>query len=237
MNTTVFSELKINCTNCKLKQLCIPRGLSKTDVDNLSVLVQNNTLVHKGDFLYRQGDGFNGLIAINTGSAKLITIDNQGVESLINLILPGELIGFDGVASNVHQCSAQALETINYCRLTSDNLDTLCDKFPRLLRELFSLSCDAITDIQRSPNLIHQNAQKKLAHFFLHLSERLTQRGFSATQFNLTLNRQELALLLKLTPETISRLFNQLQKDHVIRVNGKSIEITDLQLLKSLANQ
>jgi CRP/FNR family transcriptional regulator len=216
MNNTVFSELKINCTNCKLKQLCIPRGLSKHDIDNLSTLVQNSTLIHKGEYLYRQGDSFNGLIAINTGSAKLISVDSQGGENLINLILPGELIGFDGVAGSFHQCSARALETVNYCRLTPDNLDILCEQ---------------------SPHLMHQNAPKKLAHFFLNLSERLTQRGFSATQFNLTLNRQELALLLKLTPETISRLFNQLQKEHIIRVKGKSIEITDLQQLKSLASQ
>ncbi len=237
MNNTVFSEIKINCNNCKLKQLCIPRGLSKHDIDNLSTLVQNSTLIHKGEYLYRQGDSFNGLIAINTGSAKLISVDSQGGENLINLILPGELIGFDGVAGSFHQCSARALETVNYCRLTPDNLDILCEQFPRLLRELFSLSCESITDIQQSPHLMHQNAPKKLAHFFLNLSERLTQRGFSATQFNLTLNRQELALLLKLTPETISRLFNQLQKEHIIRVKGKSIEITDLQQLKSLASQ
>ncbi|MBT4598636.1 MAG: Crp/Fnr family transcriptional regulator, partial [Methylococcales bacterium] len=55
---SVLANLKIDCTNCRLQHLCIPRGLSKQDIQNLSDLVQNDTLVHKGDFIYRQGDDF-----------------------------------------------------------------------------------------------------------------------------------------------------------------------------------
>ncbi|MBT4347265.1 MAG: Crp/Fnr family transcriptional regulator, partial [Methylococcales bacterium] len=77
---SVLANLKIDCTNCRLQHLCIPRGLSKQDIQNLSDLVQNDTLVHKGDFIYRQGDDFYGLIAISAGSAKMLSTDSEGNE-------------------------------------------------------------------------------------------------------------------------------------------------------------
>lgn len=232
----VLADLKIDCTNCKLQHLCIPRGLSKHDIQNLSDLVQNNTLVHKGDFIYHQGDGFYGLIVINAGSAKILSTDSEGNENLSNLVLPGELFGFDGVPTNTHQYSAIALETVNYCKLNPDKLDILCEQFPSLLREIFSHSCEAITESHTNPSHKNQAASKKLAQFLLNLSDRLTSRGFSAAEFNLTLSRQDLALHLNLTPETISRLFSKLQKEKIISVTGKNIKIVNNDKLQSVAN-
>jgi len=234
---SVLANLKIDCTNCRLQHLCIPRGLSKQDIQSLSDLVQNDTLVHKGDFIYRQGDDFYGLIAISAGSAKMLSTDSEGNENLTNLVLPGELIGFDGVATKAHQCSAVALETVNYCKLNPAELDVLCNQFPSLLRELFSHSCEAITESQRNPGHKNQAASKKLAQFLLALSNRLMSRGFSATEFNLTLNRQDLALYLNLTPETISRLFSKLHKEKIISVTGKNIQIVNSEKLKIIATE
>jgi len=234
---SVLANLKIDCTNCRLRHLCIPRGLSKQDIQSLSDLVHNNTLIHKGDFIYHQGDDFYGLIAISAGSAKMLSTDSEGNENLTNLVLPGELIGFDGVATDTHQCSAIALETVSYCKLNPDNLDVLCNQFPSLLRELFSHSCEAITESQRNPSHKNQAASKKLAQFLLALSNRLRSRGFSSTEFNLTLNRQDLALHLSLTPETISRLFSKLHKEKVISVTGKNIQIINPEKLKIIATE
>ncbi|MDP7537813.1 MAG: helix-turn-helix domain-containing protein [Methylococcales bacterium] len=234
---SVLANLKIDCTNCRLQNLCLPRGLSKQDIQSLSDLVQNDTLVHKGDFIYRQGDDFYGLIAINAGSAKMLSTDSEGNQDLTNLVLPGELIGFDGVSTNTHQCSAIALETVNYCKINPDKLDVLCNQFPSLLRELFSHSCEAINESQRNPSHKNQSANKKLAQFLLTLSNRLMSRGFSSTEFNLTLNRQDLALHLSLTPETVSRLFSKLHKQKIISVSGKNIQITNLEKLKIVASE
>ena len=84
--------------------------LTQTEIEKLSVAVKNNVVLQSGDYIYREGDKFKGVLAIKSGAAKLVTSDRDGNEHILNVLLPGELLGFDGIQDDHHQCSAIALE-------------------------------------------------------------------------------------------------------------------------------
>ncbi|OQK16373.1 Crp/Fnr family transcriptional regulator [Methyloprofundus sedimenti] len=230
----IVKDFKVSCTNCTLDAICLPRGLSQQEVENLSIEVKNNILVQKGEYIYRQGDEVNMIVAIKSGSAKLVSNDDQGNEHILSVLLPGELIGFESLFQNKYNCSAVALESLSFCVLSMDKFEALCARVPGLARELLKHSSEAIYESQGQIIASKSSAEEKVAKFLISLSDRLRKRGYSSVQFNIMLSRQEIGDHLGLTFETVSRTLKQFQKDGFLNVQRKLIEIKDLQGLRSI---
>jgi CRP/FNR family transcriptional regulator len=233
----LYKDFQISCENCNLDTICLPRGLSEQEVKNLSDVIKNNSILQQGEYIYRQGDSFKGIVAIKSGTAKLVSNDNQGNEHILNILLPGELAGFDGLNQNKHSCSAIALEVMSYCELPAEKFDNLCQMVPGIARELFRHSGESINESQNQVITSKQSAEVKLALFLTNLSGRLKKRGFSSLSFNLPLTREEMGNLLGLTFETVSRMLKHLQNEGLITVQRKHIEIKDLKSLQALCSQ
>lgn len=232
----LVKNFQVSCTNCNLDTICLPRGLSQQEVENLSIVIKNSAVLQKGEYIYRQGDALRGIIAIKSGTAKLVSCDNQGNEHIINVLLPGELVGFDGLNKNTHTCSVVALEVMAFCELPFEELDDLCQKVPAITRELFRHSSETINETQNLLVSSKKSAEEKLALFLINLSDRLKKRGFSCSQFNIPLSRQEMGNHLGLTLETVSRILQQIQNSGLIKVQRKNIEIIDLKALRNLSS-
>lgn len=234
----VKAQLKVTCRNCSLSDLCLPRGLKREDIERIGNLVSRKRTLQKGDYLYRKGDPFRGIIAIKAGTAKVTALDQGGNESVTAYLLPGELLGFDALADDYHSCSAVALETVSYCEIPADQLDGLCRDVPNLMRELFRHAGHTLAAETDQILLSKRPAEERVAGFLINISNRLRQRGFSATEFRLSLTRQEIGNFLGLALETVSRTLKGLEDSGIIRVKHKYIQITNLKRLQDLrANQ
>ena len=58
---------KVACSSCNLRELCLPVGLGRQDLERLDTLVATRRTVERGDTLFRVGDGFQSLYAVRTG--------------------------------------------------------------------------------------------------------------------------------------------------------------------------
>lgn len=230
--TDIKNKLQVTCQNCSLTALCIPRGLSPDEIERISRIVGRRKTLQRGDHLYHKGDRFRGIIAIKAGTAKTVTYDGRGSDYITGFLLPGELLGFDALASDRHKCSAIALETLSYCELPADQLDELCRKVPNLLRELFRHASARLDEEIEQAIINKQPADERLAAFLLDLSERLAKRGFSPVDFRLSLTRQEIGNYLGLALETISRTLRVFQDEGIIEVQNKQVHIKDLERLR-----
>jgi len=208
--------------------------LSQTEIDNISQVVKARKTLQRGDFLYREGDHLKGILAIKSGSAKLVANDNHGNEHILNILLPGELLGFDGLSREKHGCAAIALETMTFCILPANSMDQLFQNVPSLTRELFRHSGEKMLEDKNLLVLSKRPAEERLAYFLISLSERLERRGFSSLEFKLSLTRQEIGNHLGLALETVSRLLKKFQDDELIEVQNRFIKIKNLSSLKNL---
>ena len=224
----------VSCNNCSLDNICFPRGLSQDEINHISKIIKPKKTLQKGDYIFREEGEFRGVLAIRSGTAKLVTNDHHGNEHILNILLPGELLGFDGLYDDKYRCSAIALETLSYCELPAQNMDDLFKNVPTLTKELFRHSSEKMNLDKDFIILSKRPAEEKLAFFLISLSDRLKRRGFSAFKFTLSLTRQEIGNHLGLALETVSRLFNRFQKDDLITVNSKQIEIKDIARLRAL---
>jgi CRP/FNR family transcriptional regulator len=218
----------VSCNHCSLDHICLPRGLSQQDIEAVSQVVKPKQLLQRGEYLYHTGDAFKGLLAIKSGSAKLVANDTQGNEHILAILLPGELLGFDGFCNDHHHYAAVALETTSFCQLPADRMESVFQQVPSLTRELFRHTGDVMHDDKQHLMLSKRPAEERLAYFLISLSERLKRRGFSASEFNLSLSRQEIGNHLGLALETVSRLLKKLQEAELIVVQNRLITITDL---------
>jgi len=224
----------VTCNNCSLDSICFPRGLSEDEINYISQVIKPKKPLQKGEHIFREGGNFRGVLAIKSGTAKLVTNDHHGNEHILNVLLPGELLGFDGLYDDKYRCSAIALETLSFCELPAQNMDDLFKNVPTLTKELFRHSSEKMNQDKDLIILSKRPAEEKLAFFLISLSDRLKMRGFSASEFTLSLTRQEIGNLLGLALETVSRLFNRFQKDNLITVNSKQIEIKDIAKLRAI---
>jgi CRP/FNR family transcriptional regulator len=214
----------------------MPRGLSFKDVERVGEIVGRKKLLRKGEYLYRQGDKFHGILAIKSGTAKLVTTDVRGNEFLTGYLLPGELLGFDALADDRHHYSALALETLEFCEMPSEELDSLCREVPNLLRELFRHAGKTLNSETDRFVLSQRSAEERVASFLLDLSDRLSRRGFSGIEIKLSLTRQEIGNYLGLALETVSRVLKSLEDLGLIRVQAKLIRLLDKDKLRALTS-
>ena len=62
--------IKVACSNCNLRELCMPMGLSEHDLERLDDLVNTRRKVKRGSTLFSNGEKFTSLYAIALASSK-----------------------------------------------------------------------------------------------------------------------------------------------------------------------
>lgn len=237
-NITDLSAIRVACQDCGLFQLCLPVGIGGPDLELLDSIIKRRRPIKRGEHLFQVGDPFQAIYAVRSGSVKTYVPTEDGYEQVTGFHLPGELVGLDAIHTDIHPCAAKALETTSVCEIPFDRLEELSDLMPTLRHQLLKIMSREILHEQSLLMLLgKKNAEERLASLLLSLSDRYQQRGFSPTEFNLSMSRNDIGNYLGLVVETVSRLFTRFQDEQLLTVQRKHIRILDLPRLHALACQ
>jgi len=232
------SRLKIACSNCNLRELCLPVDLSIGEMQQLDDISHLKRGYARGDYLYRNGDKFQSLYAIHSGSFKTQVLHEDGREQVTGFQMAGEIIGLEAICTDHHTCDAVALENSEVCELPFNKLEALSRKLPTLQRHLHKIMSREIVRDQGIMLLLGlMRAEERLAVFLLNLSQRFAARALSPTHFQLRMSRQEIGSYLGLKLETVSRAFSNFQDNGLISVKARSVELLDLPGLHALVGK
>lgn len=224
------------CADCQLQDLCLPIGISREEVDRLDDIVNRKRPLQRGTILYNQGERFNALYAVRSGSLKSFTVSDDGSEQINSFHLPGEILGLDAISENTHPNAAIALETTSVCELPFDRLNGLAQEIKGLQYQLLRIMSRELDADERFIRVLaNRNAEERLAGFLLNLASRHGIRGYSSTEFNLSMSRNDIANYLGLAVETVSRLFSRFQQDGLIEAQRKAIKILRREALSEMA--
>lgn len=225
-----------HCSTCMLSEICLPEGMVHVDVEKLDDLVKTRIRIPRGKALYHLGDETEAVYGIRSGSLKTQLEDATGHVQITGFLLPGEIIGLDGLVENRHVSHAVALEDSEVCVIRLDDMDELARHFPPLQHQFRKLMSK---EINRSHQLVRAlgslRSEQRLAAFLLNLSQRLHNLGYSPTEFLLRMSREEIGNYLGLTLETVSRLFSRFAKDGLVRVHQREVQILDMQAIRELS--
>jgi CRP/FNR family transcriptional regulator len=236
-NAISLSILKTACSNCNLRELCLPLGLTNDELKRLDDLVSIRRRLKRGDRLYSSGAPFDAIYAIRSGFFKTDVLIEDGREQVTGFQMAGELLGLDGISTEHHTCNAIALEDSEVCAIPFPRLESLSREIHTLQRHFHKvMSREIVRDHGVMMLLGTMRAEERLAAFLLNLSQRFTARGFSHAEFYLRRTREEIGSYLGLKLETVSRSFSRFQEEGYIAVQQKHIRILNVPGLKALMN-
>lgn len=234
--TRITRGAQPHCQTCALNPLCLPLSLNDNDMDKLDDIIRRGRPIQKGEILFQQGETFQSVYAVRTGALKTYTLASGGEEQITGFHLASELIGLSGYDRGTYPLTAKALETTTVCEIPISQLDQLADQMPDLRRQLMRNMGSEIRHDQNMMMLLSKkNAEERIASFLVDISERFVRRGFSHSQFRLSMSRVDISNYLGLAVETVSRVFTRFQKTELIATQGKEITLLDSKTLFELA--
>jgi CRP/FNR family transcriptional regulator len=230
-----LNQLRRRCSSCALYELCLPAGIGGDDLDRLDATVKDKRTLDRGAMLYREGDTFEALYVVRSGALKTYVQNEAGDMQILAFHLPGEILGFDALATNLHVSQAEALERSSICELPYAKLQQVTSEVPALHRQLMRvISREVVEEHRHLVMMGRQQAQEQLASFLRSLADRYQRLHRDGSALNLPMSRYDIANYLGLVVETVSRLFSRMEEMGVLEVNRKSVRILRPDLLAAL---
>jgi CRP/FNR family transcriptional regulator len=226
------------CSTCALRSLCMPGDMRGEDAADIDGMVTSRRRVKRGEHVYRAGDPFVALYAVRTGFFKSYVESEDGRTQITSFQMPGEISGLDGIETDHHTVNLVALEDGDICVITYSQLESISARVSGFMRHIHRVMSREIVREQTQMMLLGtMRAEARVAAFILSLAERFAARGYSASEFNLRMTREEIGSFLGLKLETISRIFSRFQEAGLVQVQGRAIKLIDHASLREMAGQ
>ena len=232
-----LQSIKVACSSCNLRELCLPMGLNPDEMTRLDTVVSIRKRVKRGTPLFSTGDKFTSLYAVRSGFFKTCVTTADGRDQVTGFQMAGEIIGLDGIVADRHSCDAIALEDAEVCVMPYEQIETLSREFTALQHHVHKImSREIVRDHGVMLLLGSMRAEERLAAFLLNLVQRLHARGFSQHELVLRMTREEIGSYLGMKLETVSRTFSKFVDDGVIEVKQRYVKILDTDALRRIVN-
>jgi CRP/FNR family transcriptional regulator len=232
-----LNTIKVACSNCNLRELCMPMGLKAEELEKIDEVVAIRRKVKRGTRLYANGEKFTSLYAIRTGFFKTCITTEDGRNQVTGFQMAGEIIGLDGIVKEHHTCDAVALEDAEVCVMPFERIEELSRDVVALQRHVHKIMSREIVREHGVMLLLgSMRAEERLAAFLLNLVQRLHARGFSQSELLLRMTREEIGSYLGLKLETVSRTFSKFVEDGIVEVKQRHVRILNTDALKLILN-
>jgi len=220
-----------SCDLCVVRNRAICSSLNKDELEVLNSIGRRRTL-SAGESLFWEGEDSVLVANVIDGVLKLATGTEDGREQIVGVVYPSEFIGrpFGGTTNH----GVTALTEAKVCVFNRSDFDAFAREHPGLEHKLLERT---LSELDRTRDwmvlLGRKSASEKVASFLLELTERLTPAGcevsFDASprRFTLPFSRQQIADVLGLTIETVSRQFTRLKNEGLIDLPSRR-EVTVL---------
>jgi CRP/FNR family transcriptional regulator len=230
------NDLKTSCAGCSMHQLCLPMGLDDADINRLDQIIGRRRRILRDESLYKMEEPFKNLYAIRYGHFKTSQINPSGEQQITGFQMAGELLGMDAISAEKHHCDALALEDSEVCEIPFHRLEELFGQVPTLLHHFHRIMSQEIMREQNVMLLLgNMRAEQRFAAFLVNLSSRYAARGYSATNFQLRMSREDIGNYLGLTIESISRLLSRFKKQDWLKVDKREVQLLNPVMLKAIA--
>ena len=225
------------CASCPVRDSAACAVLSEAERDALAAAGRTRVL-KRGEMLFAAGDDEAACATLVSGALKVSAIDREGTEQILSLVHPSGFIGelFTPFAHH----DVVALTESRLCTFSRGDIERAIEDYPALSRALLRRSQE---DLLATRNLLemtaHASAEARLAALLHDFAVAASDSSCHlASEFELPLTRGEIANMLGLTIETVSRKFGELEDIGAIRRKGKrGIELVNPALLHELSGR
>lgn len=207
-------------------------GLTKDQLNEIRQIVVDK-FYNKGKTVFLEGDDCNGFYIVADGRVKIYKVSFEGKEHILHIYGPGNPFGEVPVFSGQKfPANAETLLKSHLLFFPRSAFVDLISNHPSLSMNMLAVLSMRLRQFTiQIENLSLKEVPGRLSSYLLYLS-REQSRMDSVT---LTISKGQLASLLGTIPETLSRILAKMNKQNLIRVSGRDIELVDMMGLEELA--
>lgn len=223
------------CDTCTVRNRAICADLSRDELNVLNGIGRQRKL-RAGEQLIWEGDEAVLVANVVDGLLKLSSSTSDGREQILGIAYPSDFLGRPFGGSTPY--GVEALTDAKVCVFERKDFDRFAKAHPSLEHKLLERT---LTELDRTRKwmllLGRMNAEQKLASFLLQASDRASEVGdHEGPSFDLQLSRQQIADILGLTIETVSRQMTKMKSHGLIDLpSRRTVTILNRQALKDRA--
>ncbi|HNM02902.1 MAG TPA: Crp/Fnr family transcriptional regulator [Leptospiraceae bacterium] len=183
--------------------------------------ISQNRKFQKGEIVFSENEAFRGFAVIRSGKFKIYNLNLSGKEAILRVLEEGEMAAAPLIFSE-HPVYPATLE----CLDAGSVYFFEAVQFRQFLKNHSEFQMQFTGLIMQ---FMHYLKNKTSSHMLLNLKERmleyLKEQGAELNLISLPINKNQLALLLDATPESISRMFKSLEEEGILEVKGKKYRL------------
>ncbi|WP_223786994.1 helix-turn-helix domain-containing protein [Marinicella meishanensis] len=228
-NAHIQKNKSSNCGDCELCTKVVDNRrirIQSREIDAIESIIDSHIMIEKNQVVYEAGATFQNLYTVHAGMFKSVYLTPQGDERVVDVFIPGQIMGFDGIHEGKYKTTVKAVSSGSYCVIPFYPLQELTLKHRDIQSRLMKMMSEKIIQFEITHS--EYNAKQKLVSFIKDVSDLYFSRGFSARQFPFQISQRDLANYLGLAEETLSRTFAKLKKSEVVVLADHQITILDM---------
>lgn len=227
-----------NCDICVVRNRAICASLDPKELGALNTIGRTRNVV-AGESLIWEGEDSVLVANVIEGVLKLSTNTEDGREQIVGVVYPSDFIGrpFGGTTGH----GVTALTDAKVCVFSRRDFDAFAREHPALEHKLLERTLGELDRTRRWMLLLgRKSAGEKMASFLVEMVERLDTATGCAIRFEqpnqrrvtLPFSRQQIADVLGLTIETVSRQFTRLKNEGIVDLpSRREVTILDFDAL------
>jgi CRP/FNR family transcriptional regulator len=172
--------------------------------------------------IFSEGDQADGVFGLSEGTVRLFKLMPDGRRQILALALPGEFLEMPMIEQHRH--SASTIGEVELYRFRRDELVAYIQSTPKLMSLLVEVTTRQLISTQDQLLMLGKgSAEERMLFFLARWRERVALLKQVQEYLPLPMWREDIADLLGLTIETVSRTLSKLEEKGVIRIVPKGV--------------
>ena len=180
----------------------------------------------RGAIVCSQEDPCRGLYIIGKGTVKVFRLTAEGKETVLAVLSSGDTFGEASLHQKKHSESIAAMTDLEVFFLKQDDLEQTLRQYPTLYPSVINAMVRWVDRLNLViDNISTASARERVAKYLRSLSADTAGTREDLNTIELPFKKHEVALMLGLRPETLSRAFSDLEQEGAIRLDHKKIHL------------
>ncbi len=216
----LYFMIRNECRHCSVKSKAAKK-LKDSETEALSFNCAL-TSFKKGDVLIKQGMLSTNVVYLRSGLIKL-HIEGPYGDQIVRIVkAPGYLGLPTTFGDKINQYSITAIDEVEACFIDITTFRNLLYSNPDFSYEIIIDICRNELEIyNRCVNRSQKQLRGKIADVILEMSGPI----YDSDSFTLPISQEEIGNLIDSSRESVSRILAEFEKDKIISVSGKKIEV------------
>jgi CRP-like cAMP-binding protein len=227
-----FDELnKSSCCDC-VDMSCAVSLLNKSQYELLSSH-SIESAIKKGEIIIRSDVLISNIVYLKSGYVKEFVVSSTRKTRIIQILKPHTYLGIHSLfGDKINHYSYAALEDLKICYIEINAFKQLVKENGNFAFQILSeVGKENLYNYYRFISNSHKKTDGRFADILLYLAEKI----YESNKFALQLTRQELADLIGVSRENLTRVLSKFREDQIIDVTRDHIDLLNPEILRTIS--